>query len=131
MKHLNEFLNEAKLKESNEYVTIKEKSKTLEITISKGADIEEMQEIIEKDGEDSFYEFFEPIRANSSFEFISNISDLGHMTEAPGIVYEYDIDDNGDYIENEYSILWYYPHYQIKSFVEELLDKGKVVFVKS
>lgn len=51
------------------------------------------------------------------------------LTDAPILAYGavYDEDEEID-MPIDYEKIWYYSDYQIKSFAEELLTKGKVIF---
>lgn len=124
--NLNEGVN---IKEQNSYIKIKTVGKNLEISLASKRVIGEIQEMFDDQGDDCFYEIFEDIRANSELVYFSNLSDAGlGMSEANGIAYAYDMNDEGEYEETSESKLWYYGNYAVKSFVEELIENGKVIF---
>jgi len=52
-----------------------------------------------------------------------DISAHGHLSNAPGFVRVMGEDD-----EREYEVMWWYPQYETKDPIEELLDKGEVIF---
>lgn len=53
------------------------------------------------------------------------------LTDAPVISNDLEYPDHGDaYIPNDATV-WWFPDYQIKSFAEELIRTGKVVFTKA
>ncbi len=51
---------------------------------------------------------------------------IGALTSAPIIAYQVDRDDNGD-LQNVQKV-WWYPWYETKDPVEELIKHGKVIF---
>lgn len=53
-----------------------------------------------------------------------DISAHGHLSNAPGFV-KITEDEEGD---REYEVMWWYPQYETKDPIEELLDKGEVIF---
>lgn len=56
----------------------------------------------------------------------------GALTEAPILAYGLIYDEDEEIDEPiDYEKVWWYPDYQISSFAEELLTKGKVVFKKA
>lgn len=60
------------------------------------------------------------------------VETTGALTEAPILAYGaiYSEDEEID-IPIDYEKVWYYSDYQIKSFAEELLNEGKVIFKKA
>lgn len=52
-----------------------------------------------------------------------DISAHGHLSNAPGFVRVMGEDD-----EREYEVMWWYPQYETKEPIGELLDKGEVIF---
>ncbi len=138
LKSFDDFINEnsgkmneaVKISEKNDYIEIKTIGKNLEISLSRGADLEEMQEMVDKKGgENSFYDFFESIQGNSGLLYFSNLGDAGlGMTDAPGITDGYYMNDDGEYEAHDDAQVWVYNDYARKDFVEELLLGKKVVF---
>lgn len=57
---------------------------------------------------------------------------IGCLSNAPIVAYGaiYDEDEEID-MAIDYEKIWYYEPYQIKSFAEELLNEGKVIFKKA
>jgi hypothetical protein len=77
--------------------------------------------------EDDFYDFFEDIRSNSDYEYISNLSNIDIMIDAPGIIYNC-YDEDGEIVITDDSDIYYFDRYAIVSFFEELYEDGKVFF---
>jgi len=77
--------------------------------------------------EDIFYELFEDIQCNSEYEYISDCSHFGHMSNAP-IIHISEYDENGELIKH--NKLWFYDYYAINNFVEVLYNKGNVIFTE-
>ena len=51
---------------------------------------------------------------------------IGALTEAPIITDDLTIEDDGTPVVN--GDVWWFPDYQVKSFAEELLEKGSITF---
>lgn len=80
---------------------------------------------------DSFYDYFDDIRANSEFMFFEDLGEAGlGMTSAPGITDGYYYNDNGDITDelHDDSVIYWYPNYVVKDFTEELKNNGYVIF---
>lgn len=106
-------------------ITLEMMDKSLKLTITDTG-----KELLEDIGMDeiNFLELFEDIQVNSSFSFLPSVSELGALSEAPGIIYEYELTDSGEFVENEDSRLFYYNDYMLNNFVEELFNDGVVTF---
>lgn len=54
------------------------------------------------------------------------------LTDAPSIAHGaiYNDTENDEVGAEDYEQIWYYPYYMVKSFAEELLNEGRVVFKK-
>jgi len=80
----------------------------------------------------NFDEYVEDITTNSDYDYVWNVGEIGlGLTDAPGILFAYDIADDGDYLETEDSELFYYEPYQLHDFGEMLKKNGYVVFDKA
>lgn len=99
------------------------------ITLDDGAE-EDLREIIE--------------RASNTDAILTDLLDAsgylgnnwcettGALTEAPILAYGLIYDEDEEIDEPiDYEKVWYYSEYQIKSFAEELLNEGKVIFKKA
>ena len=75
----------------------------------------------------NFHGLFEDIEGNSEYEYCSDCSIHGHLSNAP-IIHISDYDDDGDVIEHRK--LWYYDNYCIDNFVEILCTEGQVFFLE-
>lgn len=76
-----------------------------------------------------FDEYFEDIQVNSDIEFASDLGEAGlGLTEAPGFMVNYDIDDKGQHVETSDSKLYYYNDYMLYNFLEVLKRDGVVIF---
>jgi hypothetical protein len=76
-----------------------------------------------------FDEYFEDIQVNSDIEFVSNLGEAGFgLTDAPGFMVNYDIDDKGQHVETSDSKLYYYNDYMLYNFLEVLKRDGVVIF---
>lgn len=76
------------------------------------------------------YDIFDDIQGNSEYRFSSDLGEDGFgMTSAPGIIMGNMSDDGNGYEDD--SICWYDPNYQIRSFVEDLMNKGSFEFKKA
>jgi len=110
-------------------------------------DKRELQEILDEDPDyfasrDATYDFFESLIANSELSWIDPI-DTGDLTDAPILgILDYDESVNSktgpygavDVGMGEYAPIlhrWGFMDYQIRSVLEDLLEKGKVIFVAS
>jgi hypothetical protein len=73
-----------------------------------------------------FYDIFEDINCNSSLCYLDDISNsFGALSTCP-IIYDQVMDESDDTITARE--IWYYPDYQIRSFMEGLIHNGKVTF---
>lgn len=82
--------------------------------------------------ESNFYDLFEDIRGNSEYLYFEDAgeAELG-LTSAPAITDGYYYNDDGDLTDEDNksdSRLFAFMDYQVKSFVEELLENGEVIF---
>lgn len=71
---------------------------------------------------------FEPLASNGSYAFVD--SQAGNpfvgLTSAPCIAEQLSYDDDGNaQVEGR---LWWFPDYQVRGVIDELLEKGEVVF---
>lgn len=55
-------------------------------------------------------------------------SQLGHLTEAPMIGYDVEVDD--DCVMTGEGDFWYFPNYMIENEIETLFETGQVIFKK-
>ena len=79
--------------------------------------------------EDMNYDLFDDIRANSELLYFSDMSDTGFgMSSAPCITDGYYVGDDGDLEEGNKAIVYWYPNYLVKSFTDELVENGYVIF---
>lgn len=108
-------------------ITLEIADKSLKLTITSSG-----KELLEDIGMDeaNFSELFEDIQVNSAFSFLPSVSELGALSEAPGITYEYELSDTGEFVENEDSRLFYYNDYMLNNFVEELFNGETVIFTE-
>ena len=94
---------------------------------------DEGREWVEEEGmitEDNFDELFEDIHVNSDFTYGRNLGDFGlGMSEAPFISQGYYYNDEGEFVSEEDSNLWYYNEYMLKDPMEILSTEGQVVFL--
>ena len=134
MKHIKQF--ESFVNNNNDI----EEYRYLELEMLDNGDLkiiltEEGRELINDFGginQDNFSDFFEDIRGNSEWLYVSDMSDfyLG-MTNAPCILDGYYFDENTfDLTDKGHddSVLYWYPDYQISDFTEVLNEKGFVIF---
>lgn len=113
-----------------EYLILKPSEKGLTIELTE----EGKEEIDEISSDHDFYDFFEDIQGNSDYEYHSDLGSSGFgMTDAPGITYGYYYDDDGDCVDDDssYSEIYLYGNYVIKSFLDELKEKGEVFFISA
>jgi len=97
---------------------------------------DEGREKVEEDGisEETFFDYFEDITSNSSLLYITDISEIGAMMNAPAIVIGYYCDDDGNYVDinnEDYSEIFYYTNYIIRDFTEDLKTDEYVIFKSS
>lgn len=93
--------------------------------------IEMVQDNENLDESDFVQNYFEDIQVNSDIEYISNLGEAGFgLTDAPGFIVGYDMDDNGEYIETPESKLYYYNEYAIHNFLEILREDEYVIFTE-
>jgi hypothetical protein len=99
------------------------------ITLDDGAE-EDLKEIIERAGNTDA--ILTDLLDASGYLGNNWFEAAGVLTEAPIIAYGaiYDEDEEID-MAIDYEKAWYYSDYQIKSFAEELLNEGKVIFKKA
>lgn len=118
---------------SNEYLEIIQKTNGLEIILTPEGKEYLDDYLDELQTEMPFFDLFETINTNSELIFHMNLGDAGFgLTSAPGITDGYFYGDNGDLEESsEDAELYFYEPYQIKSFLEELYEKGKTFFQKA
>lgn len=95
---------------------------------------DEGRELIDDFGgisEDNFDDFFEDIRGNSEWLYVSDMSDfdLG-MTNAPCILDGYYFNRHGKLTDKKHkdSELYWYSNYMVSDFTEVLKDNGFVIF---
>lgn len=97
--------------------------------------------LIELDGKSAKKELKEIIeKASNTDAILTDLLDLsgylgngfeettGALTEAPIIGFNSIFNEEDELVD--YEKCWYYKEYQIKSFADELLKNGKVVFTK-
>jgi hypothetical protein len=137
LKKFDTFINENKLTENSEnnlkkfgkYLTLEKFENFLKIYLT-----DEGKEKASEDGLscDNFWDFFEDIQVNSEFTYIDNLGEVGFgLTEAPGFLYGYSLNDNGKYEEDFSGAEVYYDNdYMIKDFCETLIEKGFKIFRK-
>jgi hypothetical protein len=82
--------------------------------------------------EEKFYDLFEYVTANSEYLFFKDLGDAGFaLTSMPGILDGYYHDDDGtitDAGHEDTSIIYTYPYYVTKDFMQELDKNGYVIF---
>ena len=124
-------LNESTNNYNGRYIDLEELSNG-NLKISLTTEGYELYENFGGISDDKFMDFFDDIRVNSEWNYIENLSHAGlGMSEAPCITYGYYIDDDGNFTDEEsmsYSNIYYYSDYVIKSFTEELIKDGSVIF---
>lgn len=117
---------------SGEYLTLERlENGNLKISLT-----EEGKEEVEEDGisDVKFHDYFEDIFSNSELIYSSDISELGIMMAAPGIIIGYYYSDDGELTDKgneEYSEVFYYVDYVIRDFTDELKNDGHVIFQTS
>ena len=82
----------------------------------------------------NFWDYFEDIEGNSDWKYIDDMGEAGFgLTQAPGIIQGYYIDDNSKLTddEDENSKVYYYDNYMINDFTDKLKENGKVFFHKA
>jgi len=115
---------------NGEYLTLKRlENGNLKISLTE----EGKEEINNSDYEveSDYLNLFDDIVSNSSIVLFSDISQLGFMSESPGITIGYYFSDEGEYTDEgneDWSEVFYYPNYQIKDFTEDLKNEGYVIF---
>jgi hypothetical protein len=72
-------------------------------------------------------EVLEPVLCNSELDWV-NPSETGDLTDAPMVGIRDQIEENGQLI-HLIPERWAYTDYQIKSFLEDLRDTGKAIFI--
>lgn len=70
------------------------------------------------------------IRGNSSWIYVDDLADYGFMSNAPAMLFQYDMDEDGEISVNIYEDgeVFYYPNYAIYDFVDKLKTEGSVIF---
>ena len=85
--------------------------------ISSGADVDRF-----------IYDLFEPTRCNGSYAY--NTADIyDYLSEAPTVTNDEMIQDDGSTTHGD--DLWAYEPYQVRDWVEELLNDGEIVFTRA
>jgi hypothetical protein len=80
--------------------------------------------------EEDFYDLFEDIQINSEYLFHHDMGEAGFgLTQTPGFTkgYFYNEKDQYEALDENAKIYWY-PNYQIKSFLKELYETGETFF---
>jgi len=125
-------LNESTNNYNGRYIDLEELSNG-NLKISLTTEGYELYENFGGISDDKFMDFFDDIRVNSEWNYIENLSHAGlGMSEAPCITYGYYYDDDGNFTNEDsmsYSNFYYYDNYMIKSFTEELVTNGFVIFI--
>jgi hypothetical protein len=98
----------------------------LEISLTE----EGKEELEELEDNVYFYDFIEDIRGNSSWIYVDDLADYGFMSNAPAMLFQYDMDEDGEISVNIYEDgeVFYYPNYAIYDFVDKLKTEGSVIF---
>lgn len=124
--------NNAKNIFSGKYVTLSVMPNGLMVKLTKNG-FDEISGMSDADIKtDNFYDLVEDITSDSAFEYHENLGNAGlGMTDAPGFAYDYPMGDDGEYVQNDESELYYFNDYAITPFMEELRDKGEVYFIKA
>lgn len=102
-----------------------------DLTVSLNTDNTEARQEIEQAIADNgaysaIYEVLEYQTANGWT--LDTLDSLGHLTEAPFLSEDIDMNSNGYY--EHVGILWYYADYQVQNFLEEILQYGRVIFTR-
>lgn len=90
----------------------------------------EIAENPDKCGEDLLWHLMEDIICNSSFGNPSPDKVVA-LTDSPLLSWEYEIDDDGNYIETPSSRLWWFPEYMIRDYKDDLIAYGVAVFTSA
>lgn len=100
----------------------------LELTLEDSSEFEWLNENINSSHDDLIYSMFERYSCNGSYTYFDadNANPFVGLTEAPCIAEKLDYDDDGR--KKIIGKFWYYPDYMIKSFIDELLEDGFVIF---
>jgi hypothetical protein len=84
--------------------------------------------------ERNFGDYFEDVMGNSDYLFIENLGDVGFgLTDAPGILYGYDYNDDGLLMDDgrSDSEVYWFPNYMVREFTQDMLEYGFVIFTKA
>jgi ribosomal protein L37AE/L43A len=90
------------------------------------------KEFAEENGlsEINFWEIFDDIEGNSEYIYVANLGEEGFgLTDAPGIIWGYEIGEDGELIETPDSELFYYNNYMLDDFGVKLAKNGSVIFM--
>jgi hypothetical protein len=100
----------------------------LKLSLESDDDIEKLKSDYGKYYNWAIADFLEPYSCNGGYVFFEagDGNPFVGLTDAPCIAEQLDYLDDGtiEIIGN----FWYYDDYMIKSFIEELLEDGKVIF---
>jgi len=55
---------------------------------------------------------------------------LGNLSEAPMLIENLDIKDNGDFETHEDTKIYYFDNYQVRHFMDDLIKYGEAIFQK-
>lgn len=117
--------------ETGEFISLEIIENGLKIKLNSSKEEDARDEIGNID-EVSFNRLFEDIESNSDFIYSENIGNLGFgLTDSPGILFSYNISDEGSFEETTDSVLYYYNDYAINNFVEKLFENGEVKFTQA
>ena len=115
--------------ENGQYLKLEITGDELRLSVhpSKLEEVKDMLPEGEENAEGIFMELFEDIQANSCYDYVENLGNVGFgLTEAPGILCNYDTSDKGGFIEKDDSHVYFYNSYMVEDFVR-LLANGEVV----
>lgn len=79
-----------------------------------------------------FEDLIDDIRANSNWLYVDPLSNVGIASDAPAMIFNYDMTDEGRIIVNVYDDgeVFYYNDYTFKDCMDELNIHGKVIFYR-